>query len=864
MAFPPNKFCRLLASQRMKNSAQVVVIGGGVVGASVLYHLTKAGWTDVVLVERTELTAGSTWHSAGGMHTLNGDPNVAKLQQYTIELYKEIEEVSGQDCGIHITGGVMLADTPERMDWLRMSHARGRYLGMETELISVAEAKELLPIFEEKYFVGAMYDAHEGHVDPTGVTHAYAKAARQAGAEICRDTWARDLHRQADGTWRVDLIQTSTGEDAGAIVCDHVVNAGGLWAREVGRMAGIEAPVLAMEHIYIVTEPLDEVAQWNADKGSEMLHAIDFGGEIYMRQEQGGLLLGTYEPNGRPWSVEETPWEFGRQLLDPNLDHIAESLQRGFDHFPIFGRSGIKSVINGPFTFSPDGNPLLGPVRGLPGYWSACAVMAGLSQGGGVGLAVANWITEGDPGFDVWAMDISRYGDFASMAWTNTKVRENYGRRFRIRFPNEFLPDGRPLATTPIYDKLVAANAVWGDSFGLETAQWFQKPGLDPIEEFSFGRSNAWEQVRAETLAVRNGVGLMETSGFSKFEFTGPGARDFLDRLITNAMPKPGRMVLAPMTNEAGKLIGDLTIACPEPARGLAEGPRSTVTGGATANTSADERFFVFGSGIAERYYERWFDEHLPADPSGVDQSVSYHTHGWDMCGLSIAGPRSRELLERVTGADVSTEAFRFMGFRDLEVGWARVWCGRVSYSGDLGYEFWMPSSMQRYVYETLLEAGADLDVQLFGSAALNSLRLEKGFGSWAREFRPLYTPFEAGLDRFVKLDSAMKPHGFVGRDALIAAQADGPTLRLLTWVVDADEHDVIGDEPIWHDGQVVGWVTSGGYAHHSEVSVALGYVPAALETSRGEFEIEIVGVRHQATLVDGCLWDADGSRMRS
>jgi len=842
----------------MKDSAQVVVIGGGVVGASVLYHLTKAGWTDVVLVERTELTAGSTWHSAGGMHTLNGDPNVAKLQQYTIELYKEIERASGQDCSIHITGGVMLADTPERMDWLRMSHARGRYLGMETELISVAEAKELLPIFEEKYFVGAMYDAHEGHVDPTGVTNAYAKAARKAGAEIYRDTWARDLNRQANGTWRVDLIQTSTGDDAGSIVCDHVVNAGGLWAREVGRMAGLEAPVLAMEHIYIVTEPLDEVAKWNADNGNEMLHAIDFGGEIYMRQEQGGLLLGTYEPNGRPWSVQETPWEFGMQLLDPNLDHITESLQRGFDHFPIFASAGIKSVINGPFTFSPDGNPLLGPVRGLPGYWSACAVMAGLSQGGGVGLAVANWITNGDPGFDVWAMDISRYGDFASMAWTNAKVRENYGRRFRIRFPNEFLPEGRPLATTPIYDKFVDANAVWGDSFGLETAQWFQLPGLDPVEEVSFGRSNAWDSIRAETLAVRKGVGLMETSGFSKFEFTGVGARDFLDGLITNAMPLPGRMVLAPMTNQGGKLIGDLTVACPEPALGTAEGPKTTVTGGATANSSSQERFFVFGSGIAERYYERWFDEQRPADGS-----VQYRTLGWDMCGLAIAGPASRRLLERVTTTDVSNDAFRFMTFRELEVGWATVWCGRVSYSGDLGYEFWMPSSSQRYVYDTLMDAGGDLGVRLFGSAALNSLRLEKGFGSWAREFRPLYTPFEAGLDRFVELDAGAKPNGFIGRDALIAAAAQGPTLRLLTWVVDADDHDVIGDEPIWHNGEVVGWVTSGGYAHHADKSVALGYVPAALEHAGGDFEIEIVGLRHRASLVNECLWDPAGARMR-
>ena len=844
----------------MKTSAQVVVVGGGVVGASVLYHLTKVGWTDVVLVERTELTAGSTWHSAGGMHTLNGDPNVAKLQQYTINLYKEIEEVSGQECGIHITGGVMLADTPERMDWLRMSHARGRYLGMDTELISVAEAKELLPIFEEEYFVGAMFDAHEGHVDPAGVTHAYAKAARQNGAEVYRNTWARDITRASDGGWNIHTYDTATGDDKAVIHCEHVVNCGGLWAREVGRMVGLELPLLAMEHMYLLTEDIPAVVEFNETNGKQFMHAIDFGGEIYMRQEGNGLLLGTYERNGKPWSPQQTPWNFGMRLLEPDLERIAESLDTGFKHFPIFAEAGIKQVINGPFTFASDGNPLIGPVRGLPGYWSACAVMAGLSQGGGVGLALASWMIDGDPGFDIWGMDISRFGDFATMAYTNEKVRENYGRRFSIQFPNEFLPAARPLQTTPIYDRLKAENAVFGASFGLESALWFQKPGLEAVEDVTFGRSNAWDQVRAETKAVRAGVGLMETTGFSKFFFEGPQARQFLDRILANKVPRAGRMALAPMTNEKGKLIGDLTVAAMPPAHGEAEGPPSTITGGATTNTSDEETFVLFGSGVAERYYERWFDHQIAIE--GVSDTVSYRSLGWEMCGLSIAGPRSRELLERVTEADVSPEAFKFMQFRHLDIANVRLWCGRVTFSGDLGYEFWMPASYQRRVFEVLREAGDELGMTLFGSHALNSLRLDKGFGSWAREYRPLYDPFEAGLGRFVKLDK-----DFVGRDALVAAKEAGPTLRLLTWTVEAEVgevgHDVIGDEPIWHNGEVVGWVTSGGYAHHSDVSVAMGYVPAEIETSDGTFEIEIVGVRRAATLVDGCLWDPDATRMR-
>ncbi|MGB1728260.1 MAG: NAD(P)/FAD-dependent oxidoreductase, partial [Ilumatobacteraceae bacterium] len=374
----------------MKTNTQVVVIGGGVVGASVLYHLAKAGWTDVMLLERTEYTAGSTWHSAGGMHTLNGDPNVARLQQYTINLYREILDESGMDASMHITGGVMLADTPERMDWLKMSHARGRYLGMETELISVKEAKELLPILDERYFVGAMYDAHEGHLDPSQITHAYLECARRRGAETHRHSWVRDINRSADGGWDLTVFDTTSNEDKAIVHCEHVVNAGGLWAREVGRMVGLELPLLAMEHMYLLTEEIPEVIAYNEREGKQLMHAIDFGGEIYMRQEGNGLLLGTYEQGGKPWAERQTSWEFGARLLTPDLERIAESLDTGFKHFPIFAEAGIKQVINGPFTFASDGNPLLGPVRGLPGYWSACAVMAGLSQGGGVGLSLAN------------------------------------------------------------------------------------------------------------------------------------------------------------------------------------------------------------------------------------------------------------------------------------------------------------------------------------------------------------------------------------------------------------------------------------------------------------------------------------------
>ena len=811
----------------MKTSTQVVVIGGGVVGASILYHLTKAGWTDVVLVERKELTAGSTWHAAGGMLTLNGDPNIAALQRYTVQLYKDIEEISGVNCGIHQTGELMLADTEERLDWLRMINARGQYLSMETEMISVSEAKEMLPILEEKHFAGAMWDPVGGHVDPSGVTNAYAAAARMAGAEVYRNTWAHDLVQKNDGTWDVVTEQ-------GTIHTEHIVNCGGLWAREVGRMCGIELPILAMEHMYLLTEEIPEIKPWLEATGGFGFGAVDFGGEIYLRAEGGGLLLGTYEKACVPWSVKETPWDFGSQLLTPDLDRLTPSFEVSFAHFPIFNEVGIKQVINGPFTFAPDGNPLIGPVRGQKGHWVACGVMAGLSQGGGVGLAMANWMTTGDPGFDIWGMDVARYGDWTTPGYTQQKVMENYGRRFQISFPNEELPAGRPLYTSPIHERLTEENAVWGASYGLENALWFQEKGKEPIEDVTFKRSNAFELVGEEVRAVREKVGLMETTGFAKHEFSGSGAREFLDNLVTNRVPSAGRLTLAPMLNEKGMLIGDFTIAT------LAD------------PFNGKERFLVFGSGIAEGYHHRWFTSHLPNDGS-----VSYRVLSHEMTGLSIAGPFARDVLASLVEEDVSNKAFRFLDIRPMNVGMVPAIVGRISFSGDLGYEFWVPASLQASLFDLLVQAGEPYGMKLFGLHALNSLRFDKNFGGWATEYRPIYNPWEAGLGPFIKLDKG----DFIGREAALAAQENGVGRKLTAFTIDTEDADAVGDEPIWVNGEVVGWVTSGGYAHWSQASCALGYVPV---DAVGIFEIEILGKKRLATPLDEPLFDPSGSKMRS
>jgi len=807
----------------MKSHTRVAVIGGGVVGCSVLFHLARHGWTDVVLIERSELTSGSTWHAAGGMHTINGDPNVAKLQKYTIELYKEIEELSGQATGVHVTGGVLLAATQARMDWLRGVVAKGRYLGLDLEEISAEEAARLMPLLDPKQFVGAVRNSEDGHLDPSGVTHAYAKAARNLGAEIYRHKKVEDLVQREDGQWRVIT-------DKGEIVAEHVVNASGLWAREIGRMVGLELPVLAMEHMYLITEDMPEVAEWNEKTGTEIIHAVDFDGELYLRQERGGMLMGTYEKAGKPWSEKMTPWDFGHELLEPDIDRIAPSLEVGFRHFPAFQKTGIKQIINGPFTFAPDGNPLVGPIRGLKGFWSACGVMAGFSQGGGVGLALSNWMIEGDPGFDIWAMDVARYGDWASMAYTNAKVRENYSRRFSIRFPNEELPAGRPLRTTPIYDLLSARGAQWGTAFGLEIPLWYAPEGVK--DEFSWRRSTDFEHVAKEVRAVRESVGLCETTSFAKYEVEGAGAEAFLDRLLACRLPKEGRMALAPMLKEDGKLIGDFTVA--------------NLGGG---------KWMIFGSGVAEEYHMRWFEEHLPADGS-----VRVRARGAGLTGLAIAGPRARDLLAKVTGEDVSNAAFPFMAIRRMHVGMAPALVGRVSYTGDLGYELWIEPEYQRAVFNMLVAAGEEFGLGLFGSRALNALRLEKNYASWAREYRPIYGPLEAGLDRFVAYN---KGADFIGKAGAAAEKSSGGKLRLRAFVMDAIDADVIGDEAIWFGGAVRGWVTSGGYAHNSKASVAMGYVPKEIAEETDGFEIELLGRRHKARMQPTPLFDANYERMR-
>ena len=533
----------------MKSHAQAVVIGGGIVGCSVLYHLTKLGWSDVVLCERKELTAGSSWHAAGGFHALNSDPNVSKLQAYTVRLYKEIQELSGQDIGLHFTGGLNIAATQDRWDLLRADWARHRVLGLDTQLLGANEVREMCPLIDVREVLGALYDPMEGHLDPYGATHAFAKAARLNGAEIYRHTKVTELTRNSDGSWNVLT-------DRGTIVAQHVVNAGGLWAREVGHMAGVDLPVVAMEHHYLLTDDLPELQ--NAAR--EMPLILDLDGEIYLRQERNGVLLGVYETDATPWAVAGTPWDYGEsELLPPHLDRLTDSLEKGFRRFPSLCGAGIRKVVNGPFTFSPDGNPLVGPVPGVPNFWAACGVMAGFAQGGGVGLVLAQWMIDGEPEGDIYGMDVTRFGAYATRPYAIAKAKEFYAKRFQISYPNETWPAGRPSKTSAIYPELKALNGVFGASFGQEIPLFFAPSDALAIEEPTVRRSSAHTIVREECLASRQSFGLLDISSFAKYLVKGPDAATALDRMLAGKLPKQGEIRLTPLLSPKGRLMGDLT-----------------------------------------------------------------------------------------------------------------------------------------------------------------------------------------------------------------------------------------------------------------------------------------------------------------
>lgn len=810
--------------KKLPSHAKVVVIGGGVVGCSILYHLAKFGWKDAVLLERDELTSGSSWHAAGQIHTISSDPNISRLQSYTIDLYKEIEELSGHSVGLHITGGFYLASTKDWYDYLKRERSKARYMGLNQEFISPREVAERHPLIDPKHYHAALWDEQDGDLDPSGATYAFAKSARKLGAQYFTHTPATATRQRADGSWDV------TTPD-GVINAEHIVNCAGLWAREVGHMQGLHFPVQPMEHHYLITETIPEIEERMKSQGEagRLPAGIDYEANIYFRQERHGMLLGTYEPQSTPWKVDGTPWDFGHELLQPDLDRIADRLEMSFERIPAIGTAGIKDMINGPFTFGPDGNPMIGPVPGMTNYWCAVGVMAGFCQGGGVGLTMAQWMIHGEPSIDVWAMDVARFGEFATPDWGTVKSSENYERRFVMTFPNETLPKGRRQKTTALYDRLVAKGAVMGDSFGLEHALWFADGPEDAHEEPSFERNRSFEYVAREVAAVQEAVGGIEIANFAKHEFKGAGAREYLNHILAGTVPKPGRLTLTPMLTPKGRLYGDLTVAC-----------------------LGDEHFMLFGSGAMQDAHRRWFENDLPSD-------VSYSNVSDDWHGISLSGPKSRELLQRLSREDVSAEGFKFRDLRQCFIGGVPVILNRISFSGELGYELYCKPQYLLRLSEAIEEVGSDLGYRWYGARALMSMRLEKGWGVWTLDFRPDFDAVESGMDVFINWKK-----DFVGKEATQVAKQDGPKRKLVTLVIDVDGIDVSNDEAVLKDGEAVGYISSGGYGHRVGQSLAMGYIDNEHTQTDTALTVEILGEMYSAKVVGDALYDASGERMRS
>ncbi len=800
----------------MKSHYRVVVIGGGVVGTSVLYHLAKFGWSDICLLERSVLTAGSSWHAAGGIHALNADPNMAALQAYTIDLLSEIEQESGQSIGLHMTGGLTMAGTPDRWEWLQSAYRVFQSIGIDDcELVTPEEAQKRCPIMSTEGLLGGMWADREGYIDTTGTVHAYAICAKKRGAEYFEHTKVEALEQTPDG-W---MVKT----DKGDVTCEHVVNAAGLWAKQVGRMAGIELPVSPLKHHYLISDSIPQLEELDF----EVPMTVDLEGFTYLRQDQKGVLLGIYEIDHEHWAMDGAPWDYGMELFQEQTDRIENELTLGFERYPCLQEVGVKTWVNGAFTFSPDGNPLVGPVPGKRGYWSACAVMAGFLQGGGVGKTLAEWMIHGEPEADAWPMDVARYGKFAeNRQYIRETTGQFYSRRFVMTYPNEQLPAGRPLKMAPAHDAMSDAGCKWGVSWDLEVPLYFAPIGFE--ESPTLKRSNAFDFVSKESKAIREGVGLLDISGFSRYEVSGPNAEAWLNKIMASRLPGRGRAKLAPMLAPNGRLKGDLTIL-----------------------NWGDGTWWIMGSYYLRAWHMRWFNDYL-------DEGVQIRDLGEEICGFGLAGPNSRAVLQKLVNDDLAP--MPFMGCASFDVGMIRAKVARMSVTGELGYEINCRNGDHVALRRMLLEAGEPEGIRECGFNAMLSTRLEKSFGIWSAEFTQAYTPGQTGMDRWIDWDK-----DFVGKKAALAERdGNGPVQKLVTLEVEAGDADASGYEPVWNGDRRVGFVTSGGYGHTIEKSLAMAMVDVEQSDVGTELSLHIVGNLRKARVIAPSPYDPQGKAMRA
>ncbi len=807
-------------------TARVVIIGGGAVGASALYHLALAGWTDCVLLEKNELTAGSTWHAAGNVPTFSTSWAIMNMQRYSTELYRGLADKVDYPMNYHVTGSIRLAHSKERVQEFERAKGMGRYQGMDIEMMSPKEAQEIYPFMELHDLKGVLYDPNDGDIDPSQLTQALAKGARDLGARIERFCPATGVSRDGD-EW---IIHT----DKGDIRCEFVVNAAGYYAQKVGEWfkpyGGRTVPMMVMSHQYLLTDEIPEIAKFTADHGKlPLLRDVD--SSYYLRQEKTGLNLGPYERNCKAhWITPEDPFpeDFSFQLYPDDLERLEWYIEDAMARVPLLGSTGINKVINGPIPYAPDGLPLLGPMPGVKNAFEACVFTFGIAQSGGAGKVLAEWITEGATEWDMWAVDPRRYTDYTDADYCIQKGMETYGHEYAMHFPWHAWPAGRDKKLSPVHDKVIKAGGVMGAYNGWERANWFAQPGDDTSLDatHTWERAGPWEQrIRDECEAVRDNVGVLDLPGFSRFNLSGEGAAEWLRGMITGGLPKIGRMNLAYFADDRGRILTEMSV--------LRHG---------------EDQFTLITAATAQWHDFDVLNNALPTGLSLTDHTTEYST-------LIVTGPKARALFEQIAEADLS---LGWLSHQPAKVAGKSAALARVSFAGELGWEIHAANADMPEIYDAVTAAGA----KPFGMWALNSLRIEKGYRAWKGDLSTDYTLFEGGLDRFVKLD---KPQDFRGKAALQNEKQQGSKKRFVTLLVDAGAADAPYMSTLWLDGQVVGETTSGAWGYRINSSVALGMVRTDLAVPDTALEVEIYGERRRATVqADAPLWDAENERLRA
>lgn len=835
----------------MKTTARVVVIGGGVVGVSTLYHLAKMGWSDVVLIERKELTSGSTWHAAGLLPLFNLSYSVGKLHQYSVDLYPSLEAETDLNVGFSRVSNIRLANSPDRMDEYRYYAGVAKTIGVDVNFLTPEQVHEIWPLAQMDGVLGAIQHPADGYIQPADLTQALAKGARQRGAAIMRNTTVTGITQKANGEW---VVATDQGE----ITCEHVVSATGSFARQTGAMVGLDVPVIPVEHQYIVTEQHPAIMERRAKGLPEMGVLRESDSSWYMREEAGGLLLGPYEVGAPACYVKGPAANSEYELFPDALERLEPYILSAIERVPAFGELGIKKVYNGAIAYTPDGSPIVGPAPGLKNFWLNEGHSFGITAAGGAGWQLAHWIVDGEPTIDMMGVDPRRFGTYADEGYLIEKNEEAYAKVFTVHYPDEEREAARPLRQTPCYDRMKKLGAVFGSVFGWERPNWFAPEGYElsdadldrpetllnhnhpdvpgaPIrEKWSFRRSNYFEHVGNECRHVTEKVGIQDMSAFAKCLISGPGAEEWLGKLLSNAVPKKiGRVSLSYLLTPAGGVRSEFTV--------YKRGPQS---------------YYLVSAGALEQHDHDYLIKALPADGS-----VKFERLTTAMGVLVLAGPRARDVLAKVTRTDLSNEAFPWLTGKRISIGAAPCDALRVNFIGELGWEFHHTIEMQNYIFDKLMEAGAEFDIKPFGIRAMTSMALEKSYKLIPRELSVEYNALESGLERFI----SMKKPDFVGRDGLLAKKEAGLSSTLVTLeVLGVTDADARGSEAIYRDGQLVGRATSGGYGWRTAKSLALAMIAPEHANLGTELEISILGTMHKAVVIPDSPFDPENLALRS